>query len=82
MCVALKITPHQYLIVKEVMVRESARAGMLKKKDARTLVGLDPSKVSKVFDFLHACGWVQSGASSGAAARGAVAGGVSARDKR
>jgi hypothetical protein len=69
LCTSLKLTPHQYLIVKEVMVRESARVGHLKKKDAKSIVRLDPTKVSKIFDYLVACGWIRSGAAVGGAAK-------------
>lgn len=60
LCAALKITPHQYLIVKDVMVRESARNGCLRKKDAKAIVRLDPTKVFKIYDYLLACGWIKS----------------------
>lgn len=71
-CKSLKMTPHQYLIVKEVMIRESVRNG-LRRKDARAIVkldGVEVQKVQKIYDYLQACGWVQSGAggSSGSGA--------------
>lgn len=61
LCSSLKLSPHQYLIVKEAMIRESARVGYLKKKDAKSIVHLDTTKVSKIFDYLLACGWIKSG---------------------
>lgn len=78
LCKSLKISAHQYLIVKEVMVRESARLGFLRKKEAKALVRLDSTKVFKIHDYLQACGWIRSGTSGGAgstsvnAARAAV----------
>lgn len=75
LCTVLKITPHQYMIVKEVMVRESARNGCLRKKDAKAIIRLDSTKVFKIYDYLHACGWIRSGTSAGIAARNAVASG-------
>jgi transcriptional adapter 2-alpha len=72
LCISLKLTPHQYLIVKDVMIRESARVGFVRKKDVRTLIRLDPTKVSKIFDYLSACGWIKHGV-SGVAARSAAA---------
>lgn len=79
LCTSLKLTPHQYLIVKEVLVRESARVGHLKKKDAKLIVRLDPTKVSKIFDYLSLCGWIRANANTanGAARNaGVMAGGV------
>lgn len=70
LCKSLSITPHQYLIVKEVMIRESARNGYLRKKDARTIISLDANKVNKIHEFLIACGWVRGGTTGG---NGAVA---------
>lgn len=60
LCNALKITPHQYMIIKDVMVRESARTGCLRKKDAKAIVRLDSVKVFKIYDYLLACGWIKS----------------------
>lgn len=59
LCKSLKMTPHQYLIVKEVMVRESVRNG-LRKEDAPSIINLDEMKVLKIYDYLKGCGWVQS----------------------
>lgn len=60
LCTALKITVHQYMIVKEVLVRESARLGCVRKKDAKAMVRLDQAKVAKIYDYLLACGWIRS----------------------
>ncbi len=59
LCTTLKITVHQYLIMKEVLVRENARTGQLKRKDAKNIIRLDPAKVLKVYDYLAACGWIR-----------------------
>lgn len=60
LCSNLKLTPHQYLIVKGTMIRESARSGCLRKKDAKAIVRLDPTKVFKLYDYFQACGWIKS----------------------
>ena len=72
LCEALKVTPHQYLIIKETLIRESVRLGSLKKKDARQIVRLDSTKVLKIYDYLHACGWIRSGSSAVGAARSSL----------
>ncbi|KAI0567419.1 Transcriptional adaptor 2 [Gracilaria domingensis] len=74
MCGTLKITPHQYLIIKEVMIRENARTGCLRKKDAKAIIELDASKVCRIFDYFIACGWIRSGPNTASnAARNAAA---------
>ena len=72
LCGALKITPHQYMIIKEWMVRESARNGYVRKKDAKQTVRLDPTKVMKIYDYMLACGWIRSGTNATGGARNAV----------
>lgn len=69
LCQSLKLAPHQYLILKDFMVRESVRSGMLRKKDAKIWIRLDSTKVSKVYDYLLACGWIRSGPMAGAVGR-------------
>lgn len=64
LCSALKITVHQYVIVKEVLVRESARTGHLRKKDAKGMVRLDSMKVYRIYDYLLSCGWIRSEAAA------------------
>lgn len=72
LCTSLKIAPHQYMIVKEVMVRENARMGCLRKKDAKAIIRLDSTKVFKIYDYILSCGWIRSGSNSAIAARSAV----------
>lgn len=64
LCTSLKVSVHQYMIVKEVLIRESARLGTLKKKDAKAMVRLDQVKVFKIYDYLSACGWIRSGSNA------------------
>ncbi len=73
LCASLKITVHQYMIVKEVMIRESARLGSLRKKEAKAMVRLDQTKVFKIYDYVLACGWIRSGTSIGGNASSAAA---------
>lgn len=72
LCATLKISPHQYMIIKDVMVRESARNGCLRKKDAKAIVRLDSTKVFKIYDYLLACGWIKSCNSAANASRNAT----------
>lgn len=72
LCGTLKISAHQYMIIKDVMVRESSRNGCLRKKDAKAIVRLDPTKVFKIYDYLLACGWIKSCNSAANASRNAT----------
>lgn len=72
LCQTLRITPHQYMIVKEIMIRESARLGGLRKKDAKAIVHLDSVKVFKIYDYLLACGWIKSMNNNANASRNSI----------
>lgn len=78
LCETLKIVPHQYMIVKEAMLRMSLRNGQLRKKEARAAIKIDHTKVSKIYDYLLGCGWIRGGASgvAGANVTGNPASGV------
>ncbi|GJQ12808.1 hypothetical protein GpartN1_g4599.t1 [Galdieria partita] len=58
LCKNLKLCPQQLLIFKEHLIRESAKAGFLRRKDVKDLVKYDTVKVLRVYDYLIACGWV------------------------
>lgn len=72
LCQALRIVPHQYMIVKEIMIRESARLGGLRKKDAKAIIHLDSVKVFKIYDYMLACGWIKSMNNTANASRNSV----------
>ncbi|GAB0497609.1 hypothetical protein MMPV_008944 [Pyropia vietnamensis] len=59
--VAVKVSPHQYLLVKEALVREAARVGYVRKKDVKLLVRLEPVKVNKLYDYIAGAGWISTG---------------------
>lgn len=48
----LGISPQEYLVLKEVLVRESVRQGFLKKDQALANFKLDKERVSSIYDFL------------------------------
>ena len=73
---AVKVSPHQYLLVKEVLVREAARVGHVRKKDAKLLVRLDATKVNKLYDYIAGAGWISMGPGGGGkGGKGAAVGG-------
>jgi transcriptional adapter 2-alpha len=57
-CDAFVISPQSYVMLKEACVRESTRAGVLTKKDARKLTGLPKFQVDQMYEFFVASGWV------------------------
>lgn len=60
LCSSLKMYPHQYLIVKDYMIRENAKMGFLKRAGLKNVIQLDPAKILKIYDYLSACGWIRS----------------------
>uniref|UniRef100_A0A7S1EU36 Transcriptional adapter n=1 Tax=Timspurckia oligopyrenoides TaxID=708627 RepID=A0A7S1EU36_9RHOD len=65
LCQQLRVSPQQYLTVKEFLIRESCRVGAVKRKDAKA-VKLDSTKINKIYDYLASCGWISTGEISGA----------------
>lgn len=73
LCESLKIVPHQYLIVKESLIRNAClKNGHLRKKEAKFIVKLDHTKVSKIYDYLVGCGWIVSTSSASGGGGGSV----------
>lgn len=56
----LQVSFHQYMIVKDVMVRESHRNKFLRLKDAKALIKMDPSKIQRIYNYLVDCRWVST----------------------
>ncbi|KAJ2327217.1 Transcriptional adapter ada2, partial [Coemansia sp. RSA 2681] len=59
-CARLRIFPRPYLVVKETLLAEYARTGMLKRRQARQLVKIDVNKTSKLYDFFVQNGWIKA----------------------
>eukprot|EP00188_Purpureofilum_apyrenoidigerum_P001632 Plantae.Rhodophyta-Purpureofilum_apyrenoidigerum.ctg19165.p1 GENE.Plantae.Rhodophyta-Purpureofilum_apyrenoidigerum.ctg19165~~Plantae.Rhodophyta-Purpureofilum_apyrenoidigerum.ctg19165.p1 ORF type:complete len:507 (+),score=106.23 Plantae.Rhodophyta-Purpureofilum_apyrenoidigerum.ctg19165:49-1569(+) len=57
LCRSMKMSFHQYMIIKDVVIRE-ARNKSLNKKYVKNLVKLDSSKVIKILEFFAACRWI------------------------
>ena len=64
LCATLKVYPHQYLIVKDYMIREYAKAGFLRRAGLKSMIRFDFAKVSKIYDHLVGCGWIRSSPNS------------------
>ncbi|KAA8494209.1 Transcriptional adapter 2 [Porphyridium purpureum] len=59
LCQSIRMSPHQYCVLKEFLIREGCRVGNMKRKDAK-IVRLESNKVNKVFEYLVGCGWISS----------------------
>ncbi|KAJ2794321.1 Transcriptional adapter ada2 [Coemansia furcata] len=59
-CARLRIFPRPYLVVKETLLAEYARNGVLKRRQARQLVKIDVNKTSKLYDFFVQSGWIKA----------------------
>lgn len=60
LCIQLGLIPHQYIVIKERLIRESYNRGWLQPGQARQLIKIDVNKTDKIFDFFVSVGWVHS----------------------
>ncbi|KAK9762966.1 Transcriptional adapter ada2 [Basidiobolus ranarum] len=58
-CSALRILPKAYMVIKETILKEYARLGSLKRRQARELIKIDVNKTSKIYDFFIEMGWIK-----------------------
>lgn len=65
LCSSLRIYPQQYMVIKDTLLRESLRVGVLKKAVARQLIKIDVNKTSRIFDFLESAGWINKPPNAG-----------------
>lgn len=56
LCRQVHLLPDHYLYLKEVLLREYSRLGVLKRGYARQLLGIDPSIATRVYDFFTQVG--------------------------
>jgi len=52
LCEQLSITPYDYILVKEVLVRECLKEGLISKDVVNNMIKLDKDRSSAIFDFL------------------------------
>ncbi|KAK4535727.1 hypothetical protein CDCA_CDCA06G1752 [Cyanidium caldarium] len=73
LCAALRMSPHQYLVCKQTLVMENARAGSVRRKDVRNVLGIDDRKACRLYDALVSSGVVLAAPASGPPTTTAVA---------
>ncbi|KAL1915166.1 uncharacterized protein VTP21DRAFT_7647 [Calcarisporiella thermophila] len=59
LCSTLRIMPKPYLVIKETILKEYARLGALRRRQARELIKIDVNKTSRIYDFFVEMGWVR-----------------------
>lgn len=59
LCSILRLLPKIYLSIKETLLKEYARTGVLKRAVARSIVKIDVNKTGRIYDFFVAAGWVK-----------------------
>ena len=52
LCDKLNLSSHEYLIIKDLLIRESVKEGFVTKNFAENQIKLDKDRISGVFDFL------------------------------
>ncbi|KAJ1622860.1 hypothetical protein T492DRAFT_1148870 [Pavlovales sp. CCMP2436] len=57
--------PGQWAYIKRMLVAECARAGMLRREEARELVRIDVRKLGHAFDFCVHAGWLEQSGTGG-----------------
>ncbi|KAF9975819.1 Transcriptional adapter ada2 [Actinomortierella ambigua] len=60
LCSQLRIFPKSYMIIKEQLMKEYARLGGLKRRQARELIKIDVNKTGKIYDFFVEAGWIKN----------------------
>ena len=63
LCRKIRLTPKQYMEIKQVIIHESLKKGLLDKDGAnnkRTMVVIDVEKRGNVFDFMVKAGWLSA----------------------
>ncbi|KAJ1641071.1 hypothetical protein T492DRAFT_250673 [Pavlovales sp. CCMP2436] len=65
LCATLGLQPGQWAYIKRMLVAECARAGTLRREEARELVRIDVRKLGHAFDFCVHAGWLEQSGTGG-----------------
>jgi transcriptional adapter 2-alpha len=60
LCSTLRIMPRPYLVIKDTILKEYAKLGFLKRRQARSLIKIDVNKTSRIYDFFIESGWIKA----------------------
>ncbi|KAI8077696.1 uncharacterized protein BX664DRAFT_343253 [Halteromyces radiatus] len=59
-CSTLYMMPRPYLVIKDLILKQYAKQGFLKRKQLRDLVRIDSTKANRIFDFFVENGWIKA----------------------
>ncbi|KAI9322766.1 hypothetical protein BX666DRAFT_1898207 [Dichotomocladium elegans] len=60
LCSTLRILPRPYMVIKDTILKEYAKQGYLKRRQARGLIKIDVNKTSRIYDFFIESGWIKA----------------------
>lgn len=60
LCSTLRIMPRPYLVIKDTILKEYAKLGYMKRRQARSLIKIDVNKTSRIYDFFVESGWIKA----------------------
>ncbi|KAI8375776.1 hypothetical protein BD560DRAFT_66225 [Blakeslea trispora] len=60
LCSTLRIMPRPYLVIKDTILKEYAKLGFMKRRQARSLIKIDVNKTSRIYDFFVESGWIKA----------------------
>ncbi|ORZ01212.1 hypothetical protein BCR43DRAFT_486555 [Syncephalastrum racemosum] len=60
LCSTLRIMPRPYMVIKDTILKEYAKQGFLKRRQARGLIKIDVNKTSRIYDFFIESGWIKA----------------------
>ncbi|KAI9256464.1 hypothetical protein BDA99DRAFT_516449 [Phascolomyces articulosus] len=60
LCSTLRILPRPYMVIKDTILKEYAKQGYLKRRQARALIKIDVNKTSRIYDFFIESGWIKA----------------------
>ncbi|GAM17633.1 hypothetical protein SAMD00019534_008080 [Acytostelium subglobosum LB1] len=72
LCSNLRLLPHQYLLIKELLIGENLKTGKLKLSTANKLLKLESAKVVKIYEFFEQSGWIKRDGPAPAPASGGL----------
>lgn len=52
LCEKIGISPYEYIVIKEVLVREAVKENFIKKEEMGNSLKLDKDRLTGIFDFL------------------------------
>ena len=58
LCTSIRLFPRAYIAIKDMVLKEYAAKGTMKRRQVRSLVKIDVAKCNRIFDFFVEMGWI------------------------